>query len=317
MIGVALLGLITLTAQGQGPGTPLATPLGCTGGICSYLYVNSISLYGGDAQGLAIDQKGNLYIAENVNGLGITPQGPFVVAVDPEGTQKVLVPAGVLGDVTALALDQAGNLYIADGNGYGGGQPPCRNTVWKLDLDGTMSEFALVNDPSGLAFDAQGNLYVSSWSDGAVYEFTPAGQPLATVLSGLASSSLPYGVAIDRAGNLYVAGYGTHYSSENKIYKVTPSGSVSVFVDPPISYGSPASLVFDRAGNLYAGYYNSLEILKISPDGSYVTFPGGGIGPDAPNGLAVDRHGDLFVAVNGSRTTSLPAVVRLTGIVPQ
>jgi hypothetical protein len=87
------------------------------------LFVNSISLYGGDAEGLAVDGKGNLYIAENVNNLGITPQGPFVVKVDAQRVKTVVVPAGVLGDVTALAVDELGNLYIADGNGCGRGQP--------------------------------------------------------------------------------------------------------------------------------------------------------------------------------------------------
>lgn len=289
--------------------------IGCSAGICSYLFVNSISLYGGDAAGLAIDPKGNLYVAENVNGLGLTPQGPFVVKVNPKGVQTVIVPQGVLGDVSALALDRWGNLYIADGNGFGAGQPAPKNVVWKLAPHGTMTAFVSVTDPSGLAFDQKGNLYVSSWSDGAVYKFSPRGRLLGIPLSGLGANSLPYGVAIDSVGNLYVAGFGSHYNSAGQIFKVTPSGSVSVFVSPPLTNGAPASLVFDSAGSLYAGYYNSLEILKIAPDGSYVTYLGGGIAPDAPNGLAIGPTGALFVSVNGMRTTTLPAVVKLTGIV--
>jgi hypothetical protein len=33
--------------------------------------------------------------------------------------------------------------------------------------------------------------------------------------------------------------------------------------------------------------------------------------------MAIDRYGDLYVAVNGTRTTSLPAVVALREIVPR
>jgi streptogramin lyase len=281
--------------------------------ICSSVVVSPISLYGGDAAGLSIEKNGDLYVAENVN-RNINPTGPFVLKVSRDGTQTVITPPGGFGDVSALALDKRGNLYIADGNGYGGGQPPPLNQVWKMTRDGNITVFVSVNDPSGLAFDEQGNLYVSSFSDGAVYKFSPEGQLLDTPLSGLGAQDRPYGVAVDETGNLYVAGAGSAFNRGSRIYKVTPY-SVSVFVDaaPLIT---PSSLVFDDAGNLYASYYDSLKILRIAPDGSYVVFPGGGIGNDAANGLAIDRQGDLFVSVNGGRTTTFPAVVKVTGLVP-
>jgi sugar lactone lactonase YvrE len=138
-------------------------------------------------------------------------------------------------------------LYIGDGNGYGAVQPPCLNQVWRLSKEGGLSVFVSVNDPSGLSFDAAGNLYGSSWSDGAVYKYSPTGQLLETPVSGLPADSRPYGVAIDGAGNLYVAGYGSAYDSASQIFKVTPSGVMSVFLSPPLPNGAPASLVFDGA----------------------------------------------------------------------
>ena len=58
-----------------------------------------------------------------------------------------------------------------------------------------------LNDPSGLAFDSAGNLFVADAVSGAVYKFTPAGVRT-TFASGL---SYPNGLAFDRAGNLFVA----------------------------------------------------------------------------------------------------------------
>lgn len=280
--------------------------------LCSCLSVSPISLYGGQGAGLAISGK-TLYIAENVNSWPVKPQGPFVLEVEENGDQNVITPPGLLGDVTALALDRDANLYVADGNGTGVGQPPGRNVVWRISRTGTVKAFVSVNNPTGLAFDSMGNLYVSSFADGAVYKFSPTGQLLGVPLSNLTGNTLPYGLAVDRMDNLYVAGKGNPVGS--KIFKVTPSAIVSVFVDAaPLT--SPSSLVFDETGNLFASYYDSLTILRIAPDGSYVTLPGGGIGDDAPNGLALDAGGDLFVSVNGGRTTNYPAVVRLRGLVP-
>jgi len=134
-------------------------------GICSCLFMSPISLFGGDAAGLAINSKGELYVAENVDKSGVTPPGPLVVKVNREGEQERITPPGLLGDVTALAVDSQDNLYIADGNGYGAGQPFPLNRVWKVTRDQGITPFASVNDPTGLAVDASGSvcLILAGW----------------------------------------------------------------------------------------------------------------------------------------------------------
>jgi sugar lactone lactonase YvrE len=261
---------------------------------------------------LAVDRHGNLFVAENVNA-DITPGGPLVLKVSPQGVKTTVVRQGILGDVTALAVDDQGNLFVADGNGFGNGQPPPRNVVWKVDPQGNISLFvSAVNNPTGLALDAEQNLYVASFADSAVYKYYRAGTFLRTVIAGLPDA--PYGIALDSPGNLYIAGMGK-LSTGSRIYKVTRSGHPSVFFDGgPLT--SPYSLVFDGQGNLYASYYNGLKIVRVAPDGSSVVFPGGCVGDDAANGLAITGEVFVYAAVNGGRTTPQPAVVKLLGIVP-
>src|SRR5215469_12255994 len=63
------------------------------------------------------------------------------------------------------------------------------------------------------------NLFVSDWSSGGIYEYTPGGGTPGTFASGL---SAPYGLAFNNAGNLFVANFGT-----GEIYEYTPGGARS------------------------------------------------------------------------------------------
>ncbi|HEV8486436.1 MAG TPA: HYR domain-containing protein, partial [Blastocatellia bacterium] len=278
----------------------------------------TIAGFGGTAVMLTMDAQDNLYIADNVNNAGALPQGPLVFKVTPQGAISLIVPPGELGDVTGLAFDAQGNLYVADGNGNGNGQPQPKNMVWKVSPSGVITPFISgVNNPTGLAFDEAQNLYVASFNDQAVYKYSLAGAFLGVVTSGLPDG--PYGIALDAAGNLFVAGFAAGGAASGnafgtRIYKVTPQGERSVFVDP--GFPDPHSLVFDQQGYLYASYYNSLKILRIAPDGSYTVFPGGCSGDDAANGLAIDSNGTLYAVVNGGRTTAQQAVLKIYGVVP-
>jgi hypothetical protein len=306
-------------------------------------FVPDIPLFGGEAAGIAVDpDSGNLYVAENIGefpsrGLGSTID---ILRVSADGTlQRHLAPPpppqpppSGFGGVTAVAFYQ-GRLYVADGVGYANPffpQNAALNVVWQFDPNsGTpWSQFVTdpnLIDPTGLAFDSAGNLYVSSWGDGVsvgrVFEYDTSGNLVGTVWTAPDLTSSPYGLAIDQSDNLYIAGFGgSSLGTGTKIYKVTAadiatqSGNSTVFFDPGIH--EPASLAFDGSGNLFASYYNSLKIFRIALDGSYVIFPGGGTSDDAPNGLAINpQTGDLFTVVNGSSTLDgSPAVLKIQGI---
>ena len=100
--------------------------------------------------GLAFDQSGNLYAANDPDGLAGT------------GTISKISPAGVVSTFATglttprgLAVDLNGNIYVSSAT---------LNTIKKVSPTGVMSAFvsAGLTSPRGLAFDTNGILYVAN-----------------------------------------------------------------------------------------------------------------------------------------------------------
>ena len=153
--------------------------------------------------GLAFDSNGNLF-ATSVNG-----SQNEVIKILPNGTASIFATDGTNGS-KGLAVDSNGNVYAATGSGE----------VFKIAPDGTVSNFAAIRNPFGLAFDQNGNLFVSDNIDNTISKVTPGGS-ISTFASGL---NHPEGLAFDPTGNLFVADNG-----DNTILRFTPGGSVSTF----------------------------------------------------------------------------------------
>jgi hypothetical protein len=124
-----------------------------------------------------------------------------------------------------------------------------------------MTTFAsgLGGGPTGLAFDTNGNLYLSLAGNnmiggGSIVKFAPNGtsSPFA---SGL---FLPAGLAVDSANNVYVADLGS-----GSVFRFTSTGTKTTFAS---GLNSPRSLSFDSNGVLYVGEFGTHDIVK---------FPGG------------------------------------------
>ena len=252
--------------------------------------------------GLAMDNAGNLYIAETgahrvrkvspsgtittVAGIGAPRcSGPSPAACLPLGDGGPAISAA-LSYPTSVAVDSAGNLFIADTSNL---------RVRKVSSDGIITTVA-------------GNGSVPPWpltvSDGGPATDTPM---------------MPFHVAVDGADNLFIA-----EPSLSDVRKVSPDGIISTALSPGRglpSFGFLSAATVDRTGNLFVGGHVcdnddscSLSIRKVSPAGNITTIvvasplsiqPGSSVGDGGPaigarlgfvSALAVDAAGNVFIS---------------------
>ncbi len=239
----------------------------------------------------------------------------------------------------SVARDGSGNLYVADASS---------NTLLKVTAAGVVTTLAgssgavgsqdgagtgaLFNQPTGVAVDAAGNVYVADAGNATVRKITPDG--VVTTLAGSPTSrgnsdgagsgalfSQPGGLAVDGAGTVYVTD-----AFNATIRKITADGTVSTLAGaagsrgeadgngPAARFNFPNGAAVDGAGSVYIADTYNATIRKISPDGTVATLAGSagitgsvdGIGANAlfnqPFGVAVDAAGNVYVADTGNST---------------
>ncbi|HYA79193.1 MAG TPA: hypothetical protein VED19_01630, partial [Candidatus Nitrosopolaris sp.] len=111
--------------------------------------------------------------------------------------------------------------------------------------------------PAGLAFNANGNLFVSCQTAGDIIAITPGGSE-SVLFSGL---NTPNGIAFDSAGNLFVAN-----TAGYNILKFTPSGTGSVFAGLS---EEPSGLAFEPVPQLRAAVTNGAFQMTVTMPSPY------------------------------------------------
>jgi sugar lactone lactonase YvrE len=267
------------------------------------------------------------------NGAGIVASSnvtSVAISCQPATAQVSLFAGNSLGAIhaTSAALDNSGNLYVASAadNDIIKITPAEAATILagsaaagSADGAGAAAGF---NDPSGVAVDTAGNVYVADTGNNEIRKVTPAGS--ATTLAGrttagsqdgtgaAAGFSHPSGVAVDAAGNIYVA---DQYN--NEIRKITPAGLVSTLagsiyagradgIGAAASFNFPSGVAADAAGNVYVLDAGNNEVRKITPAGMVTTLVAGGITQSCSFGclstsltltaVAVDAAGNVYIA---------------------
>ncbi|HYM77134.1 MAG TPA: hypothetical protein VE377_14265 [Candidatus Dormibacteraeota bacterium] len=301
----------------------------------------SLAFIGGHT---AVDAAGNLYIAD-INDNRVRKVSPTGTITTIAGTGMTgysgdggPATAATLNTPFAVVVDSGGNLYIGDtGNAV----------IRKVDTNGTITTYVAtvtVTAPwggtitipvysYGLALDAAGNLYASTFGYEVVLKIAPdtTGTVFAGVLfsggyngDGIAATqadlNLPTGIALDSAGNLYIADW-----NNERIRKVDTNGIISTVAGNGISgfagdggpataaeFSLPNDVATDVKGNLYISDSLNFRVRIVNASGTIQTLVGTGVwgynGNNLPatktnvfpDGVTVGPDGSLYVSDSGS-----------------
>ncbi len=193
--------------------------------------------------------------------------------------------ADSLHPVANPAVDRDGNVFSTFSGSRGQKAPV---SIYKVDTNYNSKPFVTdLMNPTGLAFDRDGILYVSSRYDGMVYQITPTGN-MSVFVEGMGVAT---GIAFDREENLYVG------DRSGTVFKISRSRQIYVFatLEPSIA---AYHLAFGPEDYLYVtgpttSSFDSVH--RISKAGEVETFYRG-VG--RPQGLAFDAKGNLYVAAS-------------------
>ncbi|HEU5236843.1 MAG TPA: lysozyme inhibitor LprI family protein, partial [Pyrinomonadaceae bacterium] len=146
-----------------------------------------------------------------------------------------------------------------------------------------------LNNPTALAFDHSGNLFIADHAAQTIFKFTPDGTRSVFVTGVHLSDG--NGLAFDAADNLFVLSPSGEYHVGGTILKFSPDGTRSTFAT---GVGLPYSLAIDPSGNLFVSDWDTGSIYKLTPKGEKSTFATTEI---AAKILACDQAGNLFAGV--------------------
>jgi len=221
--------------------------------------------------------------------LGGVESAPFPLALGAQVADN-LHPVG------NPAVDGSGNIYVTF-SGPRGQRVPV--SLYKVTPNFAIKPFIteLLN-PTGLAVDHDGYLFVSCRHDGTIYRVSPDGKSM----QWIEGMGIATGIAFDKDRNLYVG------DRSGTIFKIGANREIFVFatIEPSVA---AYHLAFSPEGDLYVtGPTTSSfdRVFRITPHGEVTVFFRG-LG--RPQGIAFDRQGNLYVAASlgGQR-----GVVRIT-----
>lgn len=185
--------------------------------------------------------------------------------------------------VASPAVDADGNVYVTF-SGQRGQKVPV--SLYKITSANAVKPFITeMMNPTGLAIDRDGFLYVSSRNDGTIHRVSADGRSM----QWIEGMGIATGLAFDKAGNLYVG------DRSGTIFKINPEREIFVFATLEPSLAA-YHLAFSPADELYVtGPTTSSfdRVYRINPAGEVSTFFRG-LG--RPQGLAFDRAGNVYVA---------------------
>jgi NHL repeat len=298
-------GANVVAAVANGATTALAGTLSAFGEHGDGGPAASASLY--HPGGTAVDAKGDVFIADSgddvvreVTAAGVIRRtaGTGIAGLGIAGPFGFPAALSSLDHPQNVAVNAAGDVFVAD---------TYNNRVVKVTPqgqvvtvagdgvaghsgDGRLAAFAELNSPTGVAVDAQGNLYIADSANNVIRRVDAKTGIITTVAGDYAADKAndglggfsgdggpatsaqlndPQGVAVDGAGDLFIAD-----TFNNAIREVTPAGTISTVVNAaPATGGTPPA---------------GAESSGKAPTASKL---------NTPYGVSIDQStGDLYIA---------------------
>ncbi|MEX6689306.1 FG-GAP-like repeat-containing protein [Danxiaibacter flavus] len=229
--------------------------------------------------GVAIDNRGNLYVAES----GKTT----ITRID--ATSKATTNLGYgFNHPEGIALDSAGNVYVAD---------TYNSAVKKISAsNGNVTTLGSgFNRPVAVTVDGTGNVFVADLYAG-VKKINMSNNSVTKILSNYNFIN-PRAIAVDNKDEVLVIASQADAPEYNVVIKITPSGQTVVFES---SLDEPRGLAQDAGNDLYVSYSNPKIVKRLSAYDGPLTF----IGTEAQTakGISVDAAGNVFLADSASNS---------------
>ncbi|PYK38111.1 MAG: hypothetical protein DME60_11705 [Verrucomicrobia bacterium] len=330
LLSCVLGGDLTTKAEVVGEHYVFSTFAGAAAAESANSLVSAVSF--SSPTGLAVDNSGNVYVADTDNHAirKIAPTGVVTLLAGVEGkpgsadglrsAARFYYPSGV-------AVDNSGNVYVAD---------TANHTIRRITADGVVTTLAGLAGcigntdgagnvarfyyPYGVATDRAGNVYVADTFNSIIRLITPA--DMVKTFAGLAGTpgsvdgrggaarfNYPSGVATDSTNHIDVADAGNH-----SIRQITLDGKVTTLAGSPGRPGSadgirgaaqfsyPNGVAADAAGNIFIADTANQTVRKITLDGVVTTLAGrpGVIGSLDGAGSAARFNHPVGLAVDGA-----------------
>jgi DNA-binding beta-propeller fold protein YncE len=252
----------------------------------------------GTPYGLAVDSKGNLYVADTKVGA--------VFIFNPESRDTDFIKHGVdarFGRIFGLVIDDSDRLFVSDGQ---------YNHVLVFNpnhkLEGQFGE-GVMNDPAGLAVDEESRfIYVANTGTDQVLVYDADSLKLLRkigtagkkhTLTTPGDFSAPTNVAVDKDGNLYVSD-----TLNDRIEEFDAEGTfIRAFGkngDGPGEFTRPKGIAIDCDGHVWVADAMMNRLQVFTPEGNLRLIVGGfGWLPgqfQALAGVTIDKQNRVFTS---------------------
>jgi sugar lactone lactonase YvrE len=194
----------------------------------------------GKPTGIALDNSGNIYVADSVNS-SIIRTNLYIA-----DTTLIVNDTQIIKFPQAIAVSADNIVYVAN---------TFYNKITKINSLGDISNFIVgLSSPAGIAVDSAGNVYVADTGNNTVKKYNPYGIIMVTI----SDFNAPQGVTVDNYDNIYVAD-----TNNNQVKKYNSNGNIITTVS---GFNKPKGIVVDINGNVYVSNYGDNKLLKLTPE---------------------------------------------------